>query len=98
MIHRRNRRLDTVQDLKTKDGKKIRVKTIAIMSRHAKSSVQKTIREKIMELVKSEVEKSTMEEFVEKMINDDIRGRVMTEVRSIYPIRNFEIRKTEVAG
>jgi small subunit ribosomal protein S3Ae len=96
MIHRRNRRLDTVQDLKTKDGKSIRVKTIAVLGRRVKSSVQKSVRLKVLDVVKAEVEGSTTDEFVGKMVNDDIRTKVLTEGRRVYPIRNFEIRKTEV--
>jgi len=88
--------VDTVQDLETKDGKKIRVKTITILPRRVKSSIQTAARNKIRGMIKAEVESSILEEFVEKMLNNDIKDRVFREVSVIYPIRNFEIRKTEV--
>jgi small subunit ribosomal protein S3Ae len=96
MVYRRSRRVDTVQDLKTKDGKKIRVKTITILPRRVKSSIQTAARNKIRGIVKSEVENSSLEKFVEKMLSNDIKNRVYKEVSVVYPIRNFEIRKTEV--
>jgi small subunit ribosomal protein S3Ae len=96
MVLRRVRRVDAVQDLTTKDGIKIRVKTLAIISRRAKSSIQKNMRVSIKEMIKEEVENSTLDEFIEKIISDEIKGRVLRESRKAYPVRNFEIRKTEI--
>lgn len=96
MVHRRSRRVDTVQDLTTKDGRKIRVKTITILPRRVKSSIKAAARNKIREMIKDEVESSTLDEFVEKMISDEIRKKVLKIARKVYPVRNFEIRKTEV--
>lgn len=96
MVVRRVRRIDAVQDLITKDGKKIRVKGIAVIPRRIKSSIQKNVRNKIKELVKAEIENSTLEEFVRKIFSDEIKNKILKEARRIYPVRNFEIRKTEV--
>lgn len=96
MVLRRVRRIDTVQDLMTKDGKKIRVKGLAITSRKINSIVQKTVRKKIKEVIKTEVEGSKFDDFIRKIISDSIKKKVLREGRKIYPIRNFEIRKTEV--
>jgi small subunit ribosomal protein S3Ae len=96
MIVRRVRRVDTVQNLITKDGKKIRVKGIAIIRRRIKSSIQKTIRSRIEELLKTEIQNLTLEEFVKKILSDEIKNKILHEVKKIYPVRNFEIRKTEV--
>lgn len=41
------------------------------------------------------MEASTLDEFLEKMLNDDIKAKVISDARRIYPIRNFEVRKTE---
>lgn len=96
MVLKKSRRIDTIQNLKTKDGKMIRVKGLAIASRKMKSSIEKSVRNKISELIKNEVENSTLYEFVEKIISGDIKSKILKEGRKIYPIRNFEIRKTEV--
>jgi small subunit ribosomal protein S3Ae len=96
MILRRTRRIDTVQDLNTKDGVKIRVKCLAVIPRRIKSSIQVKVRNKIKEELKKEVEAITLEDFVKKIISDEIKMKILTEARKIYPVRNFEIRKTEV--
>lgn len=96
MVLRRVSRIDTIQDLTTSDGKKIRVKGLAIISRRAKNSIQIVIRSRIKEILKNEIEKMTLDDLIEDILSDDIKSSVLKEIRSIYPVRNFEIRKTEV--
>lgn len=96
MILRYIRRIDSVQDLETKDGVKIRVKTLAVVSKKAKSSVVKSIRRRMQEMVKDIVSKSTLGDFVAGIVDDREKARVLDEIRLIYPVRNFEFRKTEV--
>lgn len=96
MVVRRVRRIDTVQDLMTKDNVKVRVKGIAVISRRAKSSIQIKISNRIKEMLKQEIENIKIDEFVMKLLSDDIKTKVLSEARKIYPVRNFEIRKVEV--
>jgi small subunit ribosomal protein S3Ae len=96
MIVRRIRRIDTIQDLTTKDGIKIRVKGLAIAPRRIKSSIEVKIRNNIKEKLKKEIESITLDDFVKKIVSEEIKMKVLKEARKIYPVRNFEIRKTEV--
>ena len=98
MILRRVRRIDTIQDFITKDGKKIRVKGLAVIGRRIKSSIQKKVRSRIRDILKSSVEGETLESFLEKLITDEIKDKIMRDLRNIYPIRFFEIRKTQIMG
>jgi small subunit ribosomal protein S3Ae len=96
MVLRRARRIDTVQDLKTKDGVLIRVKGLGIISRRVNSSIQKTVRVCIKSMVKDFVENSTFEDLINSIMDDTLKGKVLREARRIYPVRNFEVRKTQV--
>jgi small subunit ribosomal protein S3Ae len=96
MVVRKVRRIDTVQDLLTKDKIKLRIKTICVLSRKAKSSVQASISKKIKEVIKQEVESKNLDDFVKSLISDEIKTKILVEARKIYPIKNFEIRKVEV--
>lgn len=96
MVLRYSRRVDTVQDLVTKDGIKIRVKGLGIIRSRVKSSIKNNIRVVIREIVKREVEGGTLEGLIRGIISDSIKNKVLREARRIYPVRNFEIRKTEV--
>lgn len=96
MTLRRVKKIDMVQNLVTKDGVKVRVKSVAVISKKMSTRTKFDLGAKMKELVKQQVESSTMDDFIEKMINDEIKMRVMKEARKIYPVRYFELRKTEV--
>ncbi len=96
MVLKRIRRIDTNQELKTKDGMKMRVKSMIIVSKKMKASIVSKIRAAVSDFVKSEVESSTLPEFLEKMLSNEMKNIILKEGRKIYPIRNYEIRKTEV--
>ncbi len=96
MVVRHIRRIDTVQKLVTKDGVKITVKTLATISKKATSSIEVKFREFISNMMKDIVKNLTLEDFVKKMIANEIKAKVLKECRRIYPVRNFEIRRTEL--
>ncbi len=96
MVVRYIRRIDTIQDLKTKDGVPIRVKSLAIVSKKMNSSIVKVIRKRIQGLVKQIVEEQKLEDFLGGVIDDKAKILVLDDIRKIYPVRNFEFRKTEV--
>jgi small subunit ribosomal protein S3Ae len=96
MVHKHGRRVDTVQDLTTKDGRKVRVKTVAIIPRRVKSSIKVAVRNRIIETVGQAVAKGTVEDFVDSILKDEVKQNVLAETRKIYPIRSFEVRKLEI--
>lgn len=96
IVRRRSRRVDTIQNLVTKDGIKIRVKGLAIIPRQVKTSVKDTVRDSIREIIENEVERANLEDLIKRIISDDIKRRILRESSRIYPVRSFEIRKIEV--
>ncbi len=98
MVGRWSTRVDTVQDLTTKDGIKIRVKGILIIPRKVKSSIKSAVRDDVRNIIQSEVEKETLEELVNSIISDKIKRKVLRNAQRIYPVKGFEIRKTEVSS
>jgi len=96
MVLHRIRRIDSIQDLTTKDNVKIRVKGLTIIPKKAKSSVAIKIRAFVSDFIKNQVEESTLEEFLYKMLSNELKTKILKEGRRIYPIRNFEVRKTEI--
>lgn len=96
MVLHRIRRIDSIQDLTTSDNVKIRVKGLAIVSKRVKSSVAAKIREFVSSLIKKQVESSTLEEVLNNMLSNELKSKILKDGRIIYPIRNFEVRKTEI--
>ena len=96
MVLRRVTRVDSIQDLITKDGVKLRVKALIVIYRKVTRSIQKAVREKVAVMIKEFVENSTIEEFVKNVLNDSWKKKILEEANKIYPIRYFEFRKVEV--
>ncbi len=96
MILRRVRRVDTIQDLATKDGLKLRVKGLTVISRRVKTSIEKKVRERVMEMITHFVESNNLEDLVEKILSEELKNRILQEIRRIYPVRNFEFRRIDV--
>lgn len=89
------KRIDIIQDLTTKDGVKIRAKTIVITRKKMKKIVEISLKKFVGDKVKKEIESSKLDELIEKIINDTMKNSIMKEGSKIYPIRTFEIRKIE---
>jgi small subunit ribosomal protein S3Ae len=98
MVLRRVRRIDLVQDLATKDGTNLRIKSIAVISKKMSTATKFDIAAMIKEYVKHTVEMSTFDDFIKDLINEEIKMDVLQQARKIYPVRHFEIRKVEVTG
>lgn len=95
MVVHRVRRIDIIQDLRTRDGILLRVKILATTSKRAKATIEKALRKKLGEMIKSVVENSTLEEFLKGVISEEIKSKIITEGRKTYPLRNFEFRRIE---
>ena len=96
MVVRRVRRIDTVQNLETKDGIKIRVKGITIIGRRVKSSIQKRVRAHVSKMIEEFVAHATFDEFIKTIISDEMKKRILEQVSKTYPLRFFEFRKFEI--
>ena len=96
MVTRWARRVDTIQDLTTKDGVRIRVKSIAIIPRRVKSSVKSAVRDEIRKTVAGEISEATLEDVIRGVISDSVKKHVLRNTQKIYPMRSFEIRKIDL--
>jgi small subunit ribosomal protein S3Ae len=95
MVRRRVDRTDFIVDKATKDNIKLRIKTITV-TRRVPRSIRTKIRKTIDEILEKEVPNLTMEEFVLKVISENLKNFIINTINKIYPVRHFEFRKIEV--
>lgn len=96
MVVRRVTRVDVVQDSVTKDGKKVRVKSLVVLPRKPSHAVRREVRKKVKSEIESIMKDCTLSDFVMGLLNEKWKKKLSKEIGKIYPLRNFEIRKTEV--
>jgi small subunit ribosomal protein S3Ae len=96
VIRHRVTRIDTVQRLETKDGKKVAVKTVVVTSRRVTRGVEKGIKKFVEDVIATTVKESSLDELVTKILKDSLKQKIMKEGSKIYPLKFFDVRKLEV--
>lgn len=96
MVQRRTRRIDVIQDVVTKDGKKLRVKTLFVLIRRTNSAIKNSARSLAKNMIETIAKESDFEHFIEMIIRGDLQQIVRKECSKVYPVGNVEVRKTEL--
>ncbi|NPB01622.1 MAG: 30S ribosomal protein S3ae [Methanopyri archaeon] len=102
LVRRGTSRIDGVIDVVTKDGYKVRVAGLAFTTRRAKTSQQSAIRKRMFEVIERNAKECEFDEFIRRCLGiaedpeDNLGHQIAEAGRKIYPIRQAEIRKTEI--
>lgn len=96
MVQRHGRRVDAIQDVVTKDGAKLRVKTVFMLIKRVGVSTKDATRKLAVELIDEAAKKSTFEEFMNAVIAGDLQHSMKKACSKVYPVGSIEIRRTEL--
>lgn len=96
MVQRYARRVDVIQDITTKDGQKVRLKTVFVLIRRVGTSIKDSSRAEAKKLIEDMVKKKTLDELIQMIISGDIQKTIKKNISKIYPVGNVEIRKSKV--
>ncbi len=89
-------KLEAIDMADTKDGWKLQITTSMILNRKSESNIQKKSRAFVINFLKNEASKSTIDEFVKNIVAGTYQKKLKKDVSSIYPVRFLEIGKIEV--
>merc|ERR1739838_357771 len=90
---------------KTNDGYLVRLFSIAFTRRqnrqvkatcYAKASQVKAIRQKMMEIMLNECQKSSLKDLFKKILSDVISKQITDECNKIFPLQNVLVHKAKV--
>ena len=93
IVRRRNSKIDIVQDVKTKDGKKARVKTTIVCLRKIERRKETIIRHEIRERVEKEALEKSFEEFVYDVTFGNFPNSLFDLVKKIAGIKRIEVMR-----
>lgn len=96
MIRRRSKRVDSRTKVTTSDGVDVVVKTVCATINSVGASKQTGIRKKIEKVLEEEASDMTLEEFVNSIFSGKVQSNLKENCDEVYPLRQIEIRKTEV--
>lgn len=98
LTRRKHSKIDSVVDVTTKDGFRMRVKPMAVTERRAQTTQEQEIRRITVSLIQAAAQENDHAAFIKSVVNGDLGQVVFKEARKIYPLKRVEIRKSEVVA
>lgn len=95
-IRRKTTRVEGVTDVVTKDGSKLRVKTIALAIGRAQTAQEKAIRRIMSSKVLKAAKKATLDRFIQEVVLGKTSSDMYKAASKIYPLKRVEVRKIKV--
>ena len=98
LARRKRSKIDTSLLVTTKDGVQIIVKPVAVGEQRLQTRLQAELRLRLRSLLTDEAQKKTGAEFVREMLGGEL-GKVLAHgLKSLYPLKKIEIRRSVVLG
>lgn len=97
LVRRWASRVDLVRDVKTAEGKSMRLKVLVITQKRVNTATQTAIRNEVAKILGELFEGKPIEQIVTNINAGKAMKEVMDRARKIYPLRAAEIRKIEVS-
>ncbi|HEV8050296.1 MAG TPA: 30S ribosomal protein S3ae [Thermoplasmata archaeon] len=98
LARRKRSKIDTSLMVTTKDGVQIIVKPVAVGEQRLQTRLQAELRLRLRSLLTEEAQKKTGAEFVREMLGGDLGKLLAHGLKSLYPLKKIEIRRSEVLG
>jgi small subunit ribosomal protein S3Ae len=96
LTRRKKTKTDHVVDIVTKDGFKVRIKTMSVAERRIQTTQEEAIRRITAETLVKMGQEMSMSDIVKTIVSGDMSLDIMKACRVIIPIKRIEIRRTEV--
>jgi len=96
MVRRKMSKIEVVQTVKTQDGKKIKIKTVALSQKKLERRQQTTIRKQIMENIEKSCAKKDFSSLVQLIVFGVLASKLFKDLRKIAPLKRIEIVKSTV--
>jgi len=96
LVKRRTSRIDTIVDVTTTDGYKVRVKPTCFTIKRARSNQVKSIRGIAKEIILERAGNLDLNQFMQEVVLGRLSLDIYKNAKSIYPLRRVEIRKTQI--
>lgn len=96
LVRRRRTRIDSINNVNTKDGIPFRVTATGFTAHRSKTSQKDAIRRKMLDIVADRANELTSEEFIREATGGKLSSLVYFECKKIYPLKGVEIQKTKI--
>ncbi len=98
MFRRKSSKIEPIQFLTTKDGKKIKIKTVVVTVGKRDVSKRKAIRKELEEFVKKTVAENNCDKLVELLLDKSLFDPLFKVIRKIVPVQKAEVEFVKVVA
>ena len=98
LARRKRSKIDTALTVTTKDGVRIVLKPVAVGEQRLQTRLRAELRHKIVSILNEEAQRKTSPEFVREMLAGELSKALAHGLKTLYPLKKIEIRRSEVLG
>jgi small subunit ribosomal protein S3Ae len=98
LARRKRSKIDLSLTVTTKDGIQVVLKPVAVGEQRLQTRLRAELRHKMVEILTDEASKRTSPEFVREMLQGDLSKVLAHGVKTLYPLKKIEIRRSDVLG
>ncbi|MGD0250684.1 MAG: 30S ribosomal protein S3ae [Thermoplasmata archaeon] len=98
LARRKRSKIDLALTVTTKDGVQIVLKPVAVGEQRLQTRLRAELRHKIVSILTEEAQLRTSPEFVREMLAGDLSKVLAHGLKTLYPLKKIEIRRSEVLG
>ena len=98
LARRKHSKIDTALTVTTKDGVRVVLKPVAVGEQRLQTRLRAELRHKIVSILTEEAQLRTSPEFVREMLAGDLSKILAHGLKTLYPLKKIEIRRSEVLG
>ena len=96
LVRRRTTKVDSLINLTTKDGYKLRVAVSALTLSRIKTSQEHTIRRMMDKIIHDKATALSLDQFVQEMVLGKIASDIYNQAKEVAPLRHVGIRKSKL--
>jgi small subunit ribosomal protein S3Ae len=98
LARRKRSKIDISVMVTTKDGVKFVLKPVAVGEQRLQTRLRAELRHRIVEILNTQAQQRTAPQFVGDMLQGELSKALSHGVKSLYPLKKIEIRRSEVLG
>jgi small subunit ribosomal protein S3Ae len=98
LARRKRSKIDLALAVTTKDGVQVILKPVAVGEQRLQARLRAELRHRIVQVLTDEAKLRTAPEFVREMLQGDLSKVLAHGVKTLYPLKKIEIRRSEVLG
>ena len=96
LVRRRTTKVDSLINLTTKDGFKLRIAVSALTLSRIKTSQEKIIRKIMDKTIREKAQALSLDQFVQEMVLGKIASDIYNQAKEVAPLRHVGIRKSKL--